>query len=29
MKNKSIQKELEDKDKENNDKELGFVKGLE
>ena len=29
MKNRSIQKELDNKDKENNNKEASFVKGLE
>ena len=29
MKNQSIQKDSDDKDKENNNKEKGFVKGLE
>jgi len=29
LKNKSIQEELDDKDNDNNDKEMGFVTGLE
>jgi len=29
MKNKSVQEELDDEDKENNDKEKSFVRGSE